>query len=130
MMIGKRYRSAPGWAATQLVLGMLCLRALVPAGFMLAPVDGRLGWVLCAPEVMAGGHYSHSRHVHVGHQGGHAAQACPYAQSAGSAPLTALPVLAGGSTVDRWVSPTLVAQTYLRFGPPRQHTSRGPPQFS
>jgi hypothetical protein len=38
-MTGMQHLRNPG-RATLLVLGMLFLRALVPAGFMLAPVDG------------------------------------------------------------------------------------------
>lgn len=128
MMAGMRYRSILGWAPP-LILGMLFLRALVPAGFMLAPIDGRLAWVLCTPDVMAVGHHPNPSHAHVGHHGGHADLTCPYAQSAGSAPLPTLPVLAGGPTLDQWVQPTFLTQTFLPFGPPRQLTSRGPPQF-
>lgn len=39
--------------ATPLVLAVLLLRALVPAGFMLAPVDGGLAIVLCDADATA-----------------------------------------------------------------------------
>jgi hypothetical protein len=147
-----RYRSAPQWA-TLVVFGMLLLRALVPAGFMLAPVDGHLAFVLCEPGVMASGdamapdmmasgdamasmdHQHHHDHHHPGndlaaHHGAHPDPTCPYAQSAGSAPLPSLPVLTAGPIPDRLAAPPAVTQTRLTFGPPRQQTSRGPPSLA
>ncbi len=47
--------------ATPFVLAMLLLRALVPAGFMLAPVDGGLAVVLCDADGAA------SLYRHAGH---------------------------------------------------------------
>lgn len=119
----------PPWA-TLLVLGMLFLRGLVPAGFMLAPINGSLAFVLCEPEVPAVGHPhpGHDQAIH--HHGAHADPTCPYAQSAGPAPLPALPVLAGGTVFDLSVLPTDFAQTFLSFGPTRQQSSRGPPHRS
>jgi len=120
--------------ATPLVLGMLLLRALVPAGFMLAPVDGRLVFVLCDAEMPAGAHPHH--HHHPGHdnaahhEGAHGDPTCPYAQSSGPAPLPTLPVLAGAATSDQLVIPAAVTQTLLRFGPTRQQTPRGPPSLA
>jgi hypothetical protein len=116
---GIRHRADSRWA-TLLLLGMLFLRALVPAGFMLAPVDGSLAFVLCEPGVLAGGH----------HHGAHADSTCPYAQSAGPAPLPTLPVVAGGGVSDLVVWPTALAQTFLRCGPPRQESCRGPPRLA
>lgn len=112
-----------------LVLGMLCLRALIPAGFMLAPVDGRLAFVLCEAEGPAAGHH-HSGHDHAMHHHGAADPTCPYAQSAGPAPLPTLPVLAGAAFLDVLISPTDYSQTLLRFGPTRQPSSRGPPRLA
>jgi hypothetical protein len=115
---------------------MLFLRAMVPAGFMLAPVDGHLGVVLCEPGVMAAGHdhHDHGHHHHPGnelaaHHGTHGDPTCPYAQSAGSAPLPTLPVLTAGPIPDRLAAPPAATQTLLTFGPPRQQTSRGPPSL-
>ena len=128
-MNGKRHIKKPGWA-TLLVLGVLFLRALVPAGFMPAPVDGRLAFVVCDAEMSAGihQHHHHSGHDHAAHhEGAHSDPICPYAQSAGPAPLPTLPVLAGAAASDQMVPPTAVTQTFLRFGPTRQQTSRGPP---
>jgi hypothetical protein len=143
-----------------LVLGMLFLRALIPAGFMLASVDGALAVVLCEPDVLestvahhdAGhdhaGHdhsgHEHAAHDHTGHahhaghdhagpdltahqHGAHGDPSCPYAQSAGSAPLPTLPVVAAVGPLHRLASPPALTQTSLSFGPPRQPVSRGPP---
>ena len=122
----------PGWTVP-VVLGMIFLRALVPAGFMLAPVEGRIAFVLCAAEMPAGTGQPPHRHHHPGagaaapHAGVHGDPSCPYAQSAGSAPLPTLPVLAGGAVSDRPVPPPDVTQTFQTSGPDRQQTSRGPP---
>lgn len=127
-----RHGANPPWA-TLLVLGMLFLRALVPAGFMLAPVDGSLALVLCESAVLAGEHqhHHHPGHDHAAHhEGVHGDPTCPYAQSAGPAPLPTLPVLAGAAVFDKLVLPTAFTQTLLGFGPPRQHSSRGPPHFA
>lgn len=124
---GMKTGGNPGWA-TLLVLGMLFLRALIPAGFMLAPVDGSLAVVLCDAQMSAGEHHHHHHHDQsTHHEGAHGDPTCPYAQSAGPAPLPTLPVLAGGAVYDRLVPPVAVTQTLLRFGPARQQTSRGPP---
>jgi len=126
-MKGLRHIEEAGWARL-LVLGMLFLRALVPAGFMLAPEDGRVAVVLCDAQMSAGGHPHH--HHLVGsdahHDGVHGDPTCPYAQSAGPAPLPTLPVFAGTSTVGEPPAPEAL-QTFSRFGPTRQQTPRGPP---
>jgi hypothetical protein len=132
-MNGMRRSKRPGWA-TLFVLGALFLRALVPAGFMLAP--GRLELVLCDVEMSAGElgghHHHHPGHDNAAHHDGvHGDPTCPYAQSAGPAPLPSLPVLAAGSaSSDQLAAPTSVTQTLLSFGPPRQQSSRGPPHLA
>jgi hypothetical protein len=83
---------------------------------------------LCEPDVMVAVGHHHAGHHHAAHQhGAHGDPSCPYAQSAGSAPLPTLPVLAGGGPLHRFASPPAVTQTVLSFGPPRQPVSRGPP---
>jgi hypothetical protein len=85
---------------------------------------------LCDAQMSAGEHHHHHHHHHdqsTHHEGAHGDPTCPYAQSAGPAPLPTLPVLAGGAVYDRLVPPVAVTQTLLRFGPARQQTSRGPP---
>ncbi len=121
----------PRWAALA-VLAVLCLRALVPAGFMVAPLDGHLAFVLCSAETSASAP-QHQHHHHPGHGDGehhdgvHADPTCPYAQSAGPAPLPTLPVLEGGAVLDLPVPPVLATQTFSSSGPTRQQTPRGPP---
>src|ERR1700688_3215505 len=83
---------APRWVA-HFVLALLCLRAFVPAGFMLAPVDGRLEVVVCDTDATNVGHHHHG-HEHPGHHHTQTDLTCPYAQSAGPAPLPALPTVA------------------------------------
>jgi hypothetical protein len=113
---------------------------LVPAGFMLAPVDGRLAFVLCdgdaSVSAMPGATPSSHQHMHMAvdhaiHQhGAHGDPTCPYAQSSGPAPLPTLPVLAGGATFERPRLPAAITQTLLGFGPIRQPSSRGPPHLA
>jgi Protein of unknown function (DUF2946) len=123
-----QYRGARHWAAP-FVLVMLCLRALVPAGFMLAPIDGRLDVVLCDADATAALH----RHGHHDHSGQHHTQldpTCPYAQSAGPAPLPVLPVLVSAPITFVRARPVRVAQTQAQFGPARLQFPRGPPRFA
>jgi hypothetical protein len=127
-----------------LVLGLLFLRALIPAGFMLAPVDGHLAFVLCSLDLpvdaMSAGampashhamHAMHAMHAgrdHAGQQhGAHGDPTCPYAQSSGPAPLPTLPLLLSGTTFEHPRLPAAITQTLLSFGPIRQPSSRGPP---
>jgi len=117
------------WAAP-FVLAMLCLRALVPAGFMLAAVDGRLDIVLCDTDARGAAH-QHAGHDHSGrHLHTHLDSTCPYAQSAGPAPLPALPVLAAPAIADSPALPARAAQTCSQFGPTRQHCPRAPPYLT
>lgn len=116
----------PRWAAP-LLLAVLCARALIPAGVMLAPVHGRLDVVLCDID---GANAARHVHEHTGHHHSQTDPTCPYAQSAGPAPLPALPVLPVALLRSDRVPPALDAQTFSRFGPTRQQTSRGPPSFT
>jgi hypothetical protein len=124
-----RHSATPAWAPL-LVFAALFLRALVPAGFMLAPVDGRLAFVPCDAAVSAGEHQHHGHPGHdnaAHHEGVHSDPTCPYAQSAGPAPLPTLPVLVSAATLGQLVAPREATQTLLRCGPTRQQTPRGPP---
>jgi hypothetical protein len=134
-MNGMRRAHKPG-RISLLVLGLVFLRALVPAGFMLAPVDRHLSVVLCDGEatlpaaLMPAGHH-HAHTDHAAHQhGAHGDLTCPYANSSGPAPLPALPALAGGMACAHPPSPAAVTQTLLAFGPLRQVSSRGPPRLA
>jgi hypothetical protein len=111
---------------TTFVLIMLALRALVPAGFMLAPVDGQPAIVLCDTDAPGARH--HVGHHHAGHA--HADPTCPYAQSAAPAPLPALPALTAAPGAAADALPTLSAQVHARFGPSRQQSPRAPPLFA
>jgi len=134
----RRIRKA-GWA--YLVLGLVLLRGLVPAGFMLAPVEGNVAFVLCsvdmpaavmgagAMQMPAGHRHGHASQDHGAPRGAHGDPTCPYAQSGGPSPLPALPVLAGGATFERPPLPAAITQTLLGFGPIRQPSSRGPPHL-
>ena len=139
-MKGLHHIKKRGWVPL-LVLGLVLLRGLVPAGFMLAPVDGHLAFVLCDADASmpamatgampAGHHHMHMAMEHAGHgHGAHGDPTCPYAQSAGPAPLPTLPVLAGGTTFGRPQLPAAITQTLLGFGPIRQPSSRGPPHLA
>ena len=131
---GKRHWAAP------FVLAMLCLRAFVPAGFMLAPVDGRLQVVLCDSDAPGLPVHHHGSAEHSGHQHGNAEHSghqhtqldptCPYAQSAGPAPLPVLPQVASYSELVVLVLPLPVEQTRIQFGPARRQFARGPPHFA
>jgi hypothetical protein len=136
----RRITRKSGWGSL-LILGLLFLRGLIPAGFMLAPVDGNLALVLCSLDLpvaavpagaMPASHpHMHEAQDHSAHQhGAHGDPTCPYAQSGGPAPLPTLPVLAGGTTFERPILPAAVTQTRLRFGPIRQPSSRGPPHLA
>jgi hypothetical protein len=132
-----RHIKKPGWVSL-LILGLVLLRALVPAGFMLAPVDGHLAFVLCdgyapmpADAMPASHHHVHMAMGHANHQdGAHGDPSCPYAQSSGPAPLPTLPVLASGTAFERPQLPAAITQTLLGFGPIRQPSSRGPPHLA
>jgi len=134
-----RYGGGRHWAAP-FVLTMLCLRAFIPAGFMLAPVDGQFAIVLCDTDAPGGAQSSHTHSSytqgHHGHDhaaGHHHAQtdpSCPYAQSSGPAPLPALPVLAAVHVATLSALPIQAAQTHPRFGPTRQQSPRGPPRLA
>jgi hypothetical protein len=107
---------------------MLILRAMIPAGFMLTPVQGGLAFTLCDIDMPAGAHVHHPGHDH-SHMGS-GFGGCPYAQSSGPAPLPTLPTLAHAALASRPASSAAVTQTRLHFGPIRQTSSRGPPLFS
>lgn len=125
-----RHRGKSGWAL-RLILGLLFLRALVPAGFMLAPVDGWFAVVVCDGEMSAGAHPHHHHHpdhnAASSHEGFHIDPTCPYAQSAGSVPLPSLPVMAGAALVARLPTADAATQSILTAGPVRRQLPRGPP---
>ncbi len=125
------------------VLAVLLLRALVPAGFMLAPVNGQLVVVLCDADATASMHqhsgHDHALHHHADHgpmghdrSGGHTHPdpTCPFAQSAGATPLPTVPALADATQAALRVSVDRFAQTHSHFGPARQQSPRAPPRLA
>lgn len=120
-------RRGPRARTVLLVLAMLALRSPVPAGYMLASSDGAMGVVLCDTAAAASAHHHHAGHEHPDRAHAHPDPTCPYAQSAGPAPLPALPVLAAEPVADRTLLPQDSSQTLAAFGPLRQHPPRGPP---
>ena len=111
-----------------LVLALLCLRALIPVGVMLAPIDGRLTLVLCDHDASGTAHPHHSGHDPATHS--HHTQldpTCPYAQSSGPAPLPALPTLGREPSAPGLVRAERTEQRRTPFGPARWHSPRAPP---
>ena len=109
------------------VLPVLALRALIPAGFMAASVDGTMQIVLCQPGAMTGHHH------HGSPDSAPAVEVdttCPYAQSAGPALMPTLPVLPAIAAMHRLQPPAAIAQTHLTFGPRREQSPRGPPSIA
>ena len=115
------------WAAP-FVLVMLCLRALVPAGFMLAPLNGRLAVVLCDSMAAPGGAHEHVGHHHPGHA--HLDPTCPFAQSSGPAPLPAMIDHTDARWVPQRVTPLLEQSLVLAEPPARYTAPRGPPPLT
>ena len=123
----KSLRRPLHWGACFLLL-MLCLRALVPAGFMVAEVDGTVGVVLCDTD--APGVHGHQHHGD--HQNHHHAcldSSCPYAQSAGPAPLAATADIADVRLAVLQPLPQASSQLEAQFGPSREQQPRAPPRI-
>lgn len=123
-----RSRGLRRWA-TPLVFAVLLLRAIVPAGFMLAPVDGRLEFVLCDSDA-PGSTHRHAVGDQAGHHHTHIDSSCPFAQSSGAAPLPSMPLLATASMETARPPLPQAAQTHARFGPARQQSPRAPPHLA
>jgi hypothetical protein len=123
-----RSGGATRWVAP-FVLAMICLRALIPVGFMLAPVQGRLDVVICDSAAPVAVHH-HSGHDPAGHVHTSGDSTCPFAQSGAPAPLPSLPKLAVLPIAGPVLLVTQLAQTYSQFGPSRNQSPRGPPQLT
>jgi hypothetical protein len=115
----------PSARAVLLVLTMLIVRAVVPAGYMLATEGGHTGIVLCDAGLPPAHHAGH-HHPGTGHT--HGDPTCPYAQSAGPAPLPALPSLPAAPAAAHYRLPGSLAQLATPFGPTRAHCARAPPR--
>jgi len=111
---------------------------------MLAPVDGHLEMVFCDAAAPKPVHHPAMVHVHdmsgmeqgaseqagsehgvTGHA--HADPTCPYAQSAGPAPLPAVAVLASAGIAHTLAVGETGTQIQSAFGPRRTQTPRAPP---
>ena len=108
------------------LLLMLCLRALVPAGFMLAEVDGTVRVVLCDADA-PGLHGPHHHRDHQNHHHTRLDSSCPYAQSSGPAPLPAAPHLEDIRLAVLQAHPQASSQLEAQFGPSREQQPRAPP---
>jgi hypothetical protein len=107
----------------------LAFRALVPPGFMLEPVNGHTGIVLCGWVAPAAAH-EHGGHDHAGHHQSHADPTCPYAQAAGPAPLPSIAALFAAPIASVFVLPVGIERTHAHFGPTRQQSARAPPRLA
>lgn len=112
---------------TLLVLALLCVRTLIPAGFMAAPVEGRWELVVCGtalPGAGGPGHHDHANHNQ------HDVPNCPFALSSAPAPLPAIVQLAPLRVETTESPPARHAQVVLSFEPARQHQPRAPPRLA
>jgi hypothetical protein len=103
---------------------LLAVRALVPAGFMASTTEQGLQLVFCEAGVATSHAHGHPHH-HTDR--GSPDPGCPYAQSAGPAPLPTLPALAAEVPAAGFVATFTPAPVAVLQGPPRQQTPRGPP---
>jgi hypothetical protein len=81
---------------------------------------------MCDSDAVSAAHHHHD-HNGAGHHHTQTDPTCPYAQSAGPAPLPALPTVAPAFLTIVSAPPTPAAQVHAHFGPIRQQTPRGPP---
>lgn len=111
------------------VVPALLFRALIPIGFMLDPIDGRAEIVLCGSDAPIAGEQHRGGDNAGHHHHSHVDPTCPYAQSAGAAPLPAWPVLAA-APAPGIASAAGEQQIHAHFGPTRRHSPRGPPRLA
>ena len=112
------------------VAPVLLFRALMPVGFMLEPVAGRAEIVLCGADAPNAIH-DRGHHDHAGHRRhSHTDPTCPYAQSAGPAPLSSFAQVTAAPMLPVFVPPDRISQSHAHFGPTRQHSPRAPPRLA
>ncbi len=126
-MHARAHRRWPA-SASLLVLGALCLRAFVPAGFMPATVDGRFTLMLCGAGLTPV--VTNPSLVHLSHLGIAGDADCPFGQSAGTAPLPALPLILVTVRPDSLAGAAGGTQIHLPHGPPTAQFPRGPPRLA
>jgi hypothetical protein len=123
-----------------LLLPLLALRGLVPAGFMIDTSGGRLSMMLCSGSVsttmVTGEHAQHLHHAGQGSSGEHGQHGehggnsvCPFAAAGMGAPAPHLLTITLDAQVTDEISVDLVA-FHSPFGPSRVQQSRAPPYFS
>jgi hypothetical protein len=116
-----------------LLLPLLALRALVPAGFMLDASSDGLSMVICSGGVYKTVSVDHGDQAPVtdhGQQTQHGDSICPFAVAATGAPApSALPMVLGALSAIGIVAND-VAEFHSLFGPSRVQQSRAPPYFS
>ena len=130
---------------TWLLLALLALRGLVPAGYMIDTTGGSLSLVVCSSGVYsAAAQADHSKHAehHHHHQNSHQNEEsnkesaasdhsiCPFALAATGAPTPVLPAIdvAASTEIGRIVDNG--SSLFGTFGPSRAQQSRAPPSFS
>jgi hypothetical protein len=132
-MMRQALHRSPHFRRTLSVLAALALalRALIPTGFMLAPVDGHAQIVMCPAGLHQAGHAHHAGAA-AGHAAGsaHAADQCPFALAGG-------PGLTGAASdlsdphFFLLQPPRTVAFASVAISPPlRHHAPRGPPALA
>ena len=123
------FRTRAWTRSIALLVLLLTVRALVPAGFMATATETGLQLVFCdsvTTTIHGSGHHHHNDHAHPGATD----PACPYAQSSGPAPLPMLPAMATDLHFQTVVVAIQSAPVRIFQGPRRQQTPRGPPALA
>ncbi len=106
------------WIAAAL-LPLLFLRALVPVGFMASATGGSVHYTFCGGDTAGPNHHA-----------GNTDHACPFAQSAGAAPLPLTSILPPVQILAAFAPVSFQSQALSLSGPRRTAGSRAPPPFS
>jgi hypothetical protein len=96
-------------------------------------VNGNPAIVVCngsLPSAMHAHHHHPGADHRAPHEGAHGDPPCPYAQSAGAAPLPVLSMRIVGTVPIELAAPPAFAQTFAPSGPLRTHRTRGPPHLA
>jgi hypothetical protein len=117
-------RRIRGWIA--LLLPLMVLRALLPAGYMPVAADGELRIVMCSAGLDTLGHHDRGHGQDDGTQAQQAS--CPFAHAATLAPPNAVRHQAIASPVG--IDIAAAAQRTLPTSPYRFAAARGPPRYS
>jgi hypothetical protein len=118
MYAGHSTRRLWWWVALAL-LPLLFARAVVPTGFMARLADGGIHYTFC-------GHDGATTPKHPGDTD----RSCPFAQSAGAAPLPLLAIAPAPRPVARQTVAVVTSHPMPLSGPARQQRSRAPPPIA